>query len=186
MKHTKSPFQTVMERTALITGAATAFLLLLQLLFLPQLLPLTITAGVTCYHFSMRLLVGYAVSTAGSRIRPDARWFTPRAWEAPLYRFLRVRHWKRHVPTYDPASFDLRLHTPPQILHTMCVSEIVHETILVLSFLPMLLILPFGSPAVFGLTSLAAAAVDCVFVILQRYNRPRITKLTKRGIAHNL
>lgn len=182
MKYKKSPFQKIMERTAMITAAVTVLLLLFQLLFLPQLLPLTITAAVTCYHFSMRLLVGFTVSAAGSRIRPNARWFAPRAWEAPLYRFLRVRLWKRHIPTYNPESFDLGLRTLPQILQTMCVSEVVHETILVLSFLPLLLAVPFGSTWVFLSTSLAAAAVDCIFVILQRYNRPRIARLVKREV----
>ena len=58
----------------------------------------------------------------------------------------------------------------------MCQAEIVHEVIVVLSFLPLLAAIPFGAFPVFLITSLLAAMYDLTFVIMQRYNRPRILK----------
>lgn len=180
MKQSKSLFQIIMERTAVISAAAATILIILYLLSKSAIvLSLTITAGVTCYHFSMRLLVGHIINAAGNMISPSCGWFTPKKWESSVYRLLRVKKWKRHIPTYSPEAFNLNLHSPAEILHTMCVSEAVHEVIILLSFLPILLCLIFGSPAVFCLTSFAAAAVDSVFVILQRYNRPRMARLAK-------
>ena len=58
----------------------------------------------------------------------------------------------------------------------MCGAEVVHEVILVLSFLPLLAAFPFGSFGVFLITSLLAALYDLSFVIMQRFNRPRILR----------
>ena len=43
----------------------------------------------------------------------------------------------------------------------------------------MLFIIPWGEFWVFFITSLVAAIFDSIFVMLQRYNRPRIMKLLK-------
>lgn len=62
----------------------------------------------------------------------------------------------------------------------MCQSEIVHETIVVFSFLPIVSVVWFGSLPVFIITSVLSAGFDLMFVVMQRYNRPRIIKLIKR------
>ena len=62
----------------------------------------------------------------------------------------------------------------------MCQAEIVHEVIIIFSFLPVLASYWFGSFAVFMITSIGAAAFDLMFVMIQRYNRPRIVKLAER------
>ena len=62
----------------------------------------------------------------------------------------------------------------------MCGAEIVHEIILILSFLPLALVPVFGEFFVFLITSVCAAAVDGVFVMAQRYNRPRVVKIYRR------
>ena len=41
----------------------------------------------------------------------------------------------------------------------------------------LLFAIPFGAFPVFLLTSLGAALTDAVFVIVQRYNRPRVIRL---------
>lgn len=62
----------------------------------------------------------------------------------------------------------------------MCQAELVHETIVVLSFVPIIpSVLVFGDLPVFIITSLAAAIIDVTFVIIQRYNRPRIIRHIK-------
>lgn len=142
-----------------------------------------ITFGTMLYHFAMRLAVGYAMLLVPRRFDADKGWFAERKWEKKLYAFLRVRRWKHKVPTYNPEDFDLDRHTLPEIIQTMCVSELVHEVIWILSFVPLLFAIPFGEFFVFLFTSLAAAAVDSVFVILQRFNRPKVVKLSRRMSA---
>ena len=84
---------------------------------------------------------------------------------------------------YDPTLFDPRLHTWEEIVQSMCQAELVHETIAVLSFLPIAEGVWFGEYPVFLITSVLAAACDMAFVIVQRYNRQRVMKLLKRQSA---
>lgn len=55
----------------------------------------------------------------------------------------------------------------------MCQAELVHETNMALSFLPLIAVRWFGAFYVFLLTSVCGA----LFVIMQRYNRTRVVKI---------
>jgi len=141
-------------------------------------LPYTITFGTFFYHFAMRLLVGYGLDVwMGNKADYQRAWYQLRPFEAKLYRFLKVKKWKGKMPTYEPSVFDPKLRSWDAIAQAMCQAEIVHEVIIVLSFLPLLAAIPFGSFWVFLITSLLAAMFDLSFVIMQRFNRPRIIKL---------
>jgi hypothetical protein len=145
------------------------------------LLPLAITSGSIAYHFVMRLMVGLAFhATMRNKADYRKRWYQVSKWEMAVYEKLKVKQWKRRMPTYDPALFDPRLHTWEEIVQAMCQAELVHETIAVLSFLPILAGIWFGEYPVFIVTSVLSAACDMVFVIMQRYNRQRVTKLLNR------
>lgn len=145
------------------------------------LLPLAITSGTIAYHFVMRLMVGLAFhATMRNKADYRKRWYQVGKWEMAVYEKLKVKQWKRRMPTYDPALFDPRLHTWEEIVQAMCQAELVHETIAVLSFLPILAGIWFGEYPVFIVTSVLSAACDMVFVIMQRYNRQRVTKLLNR------
>ena len=140
-----------------------------------------ITFGTFFYHFAMRLLVGHILDrTMQNKADYRKAWYQLRPWEAKLYKGLNVRKWKRNMPTYDPSLFDPKLHSWEEIVQAMCQAELVHEVIAALSFLPLLAAIPFGSFFVFLLTSLLAALFDLSFVIMQRYNRPRILKLLSK------
>lgn len=76
--------------------------------------------------------------------------------------------------------FSIQNHSWDEIAQAMCQAELVHETNMVLSFLPMIAVKWFGSFGVFLITSVCGAAFDLVFVIIQRYNRPRVVKLALR------
>lgn len=130
------------------------------------------------YHFVMRLLVGLFCDKFVNP-NPKSRWFNQRSFEKRLYRFLKVKKWKEHVPTYYPEAFDIEKNTPEKIEQSMCEAEVVHEIIMVLSYIPLLFAIPFGVFSVFFLTSIMASLVDSIFVIVQRYNRPRIIKLIR-------
>ncbi|MBQ6840241.1 MAG: hypothetical protein IJO45_06075 [Oscillospiraceae bacterium] len=141
------------------------------------LLSCAITFGTTFYHLAMRLLVGHLIPNTFDY---HSHWFQPKPFEAKLYRTLRVKKWKDRMPTYDPRLFSMTENTPEQILRNMCQSEIVHEVIVLLSFIPLLFSLLWDSFFVFLITSIFAAVTDTSFVILQRYNRPRVERLMNR------
>lgn len=164
-----------MWSTAFLTGAGCAVFAYLGYT------GLAITLGTCFYHLAMRLAVGYVMLLVPRRFNADSGWFAERAWEKKLYNRLRLKAWKGNIPTFNPEDFDMKLHTPAQIVQTMCVSELVHEIIVVLSFVPLLFALAVGALPVFLLTSLAAAGYDCIFVMLQRYNRPRMMALARRA-----
>ena len=145
------------------------------------LLSLAVTFGTISYHFLVRLLIGLCFQlTMRNRADYHAAWFQPRAWERPLYERLKVKRWKKRMPTYQPELFDPKLHTWDEIAQAMCQAELVHETIVVASFLPLLASLWFGEFGVFLVTSLFAALLDLVFVIMQRFNRPAVVRIAER------
>ena len=150
----------------------------------PVLLSLAITAGTTGYHFVMRLAVGWLVTLLVRKpLNPDSFWFRQRNFERKLYRILRVRRWKGKMPTYSPQEFSMEENTPEQIIQNSCKAELVHEWIVCASFLPLLFSIPWGEFAVFFVTSLLAACFDSCFIIMQRYNRPRLQQYWKRCIT---
>lgn len=139
---------------------------------------LIITAGTVAYHFWMRLFVGGVLNLAfNNQVDYNKKWFRVSKIELRLYRILRVKNWKRHFPTYDPSVFDSKLHSWHEIAQAMCQSELVHEIIVVLSFLPIAFSTWFGAEFVFALMSILSALFDLTFVIIQRYNRPRVLKM---------
>ena len=133
------------------------------------------------YHFSMRLIVGEVVTVIYRKreFNLDSVGFRIYGFEKDLYRRLNVKKWKLHMITAKPEQFDLRENSMDDLLHNMAQAELVHQIIMVLSFVPLLLIIPYGVPSVFIVTSIAAAFIDLQFVIIQRYNRPRVMKLLK-------
>ncbi len=172
----------VMKRTAGIAAVLTGLFVLLYHGYPYDIfLTLAITAGTVLYHFAMRLLVGGIYDrTMGNRADYRRKWYQLHKWEPWLYEKLRVKRWKGRMPTYDPAAFDPRQHTWEEIAQAMCQSELVHETNALLSFVPLLAAFRFGALPVFLVTSLLAAAFDLCFVMMQRYNRPRIIKIADR------
>ena len=144
-------------------------------------LPFAITFGTCFYHFAMRLLVGYTLnSILKNRANYQKAWYQLHPFEARLYQVLKVKKWKGRMPTFDPSCFDPKLHSWAEIAGAMCQAELVHEIIIVLSFMPLFAAIPFGSLPVFFITSLLSAAYDSSFVIIQRFNRPRILRLIEK------
>ena len=145
------------------------------------LFSLAITFGTIAYHFAMRLLVGGIVNMImDNKADYNKKWYQLRPFEEKLYKKLKVKNWKKKMPTYEPELFDVKKHTFDEIAQAMCQAEVVHEVIAVLSFLPLFTVPVFGSFTVFLITSVLAACLDTSFVMMQRYNRPRIIKLIKK------
>ena len=141
----------------------------------------TITFGTMLYHFAIRLLVGYLVNARyHNHMDYTKKWFAERNFERKLYKIIQVKKWKKWFPTYNPQDFDLKSNSVTDIVQVTCQAEIVHELNMVLSFVPVLFSIWFGSFGVFLITSCAAFLFDSIFVIMQRYNRPRMIRLMKK------
>ena len=104
-------------------------------------------------------------------------WFKEKRFEKTLYKILCVKKWKNKMPTYDPSAFNIYKHSLEEVIGATCQAEIVHELMLIESLLPLLLIIPFGEPIVFIITTLICVLIECVFIVMQRYNRPRLVKI---------
>lgn len=144
-------------------------------------LTLAITFGTVFYHLGTRLLVGLLYNTImNNKADYTKKRYQLRPWESRLYRLLRVKEWKGKMPTYDPEIFSNEKHSWEEIAQAMCQSELVHETNVIISFIPVIASRWFGAFYVFLITSLGGAVFDLLFVIMQRYNRERIMKIISK------
>ena len=143
-------------------------------------LTFAITFGTTTYHFIMRWVVAFIYNSIMHN-KADYRKRRYRVSEAEkkFYEKLRVKKWKKFMPTYNPGLFDPKQRTWDEIAQATCQAELGHETIAVLSFVPILAGHWLGGYPAFVITSVLAAMFDMIFVIMQRYNRQRILKLIK-------
>ena len=167
--------------TSIFLGTTVLFSILYFIFPEEWLLSAGITCGTACYHFAMRLMVGALVPP----VSRSSTWFRPRKWELAFYRLLRVKHWKNHLPTYDPKQFSLEENTLEQVIRNMRSAEVVHEVIILCSFFPLLVIPIFGAWPVFLITSVLAALFDSLFVMAQRYNRPRLERILLKQEARS-
>lgn len=164
---------------AVLSLAVTA---LLTALFLKTacrlLLSLAITFGTASYHIIMRLLVGLSFQAVmQNRAEPGRRWYRVGKREMAVYETLKIKRWKRKIPTFDNALFNPQLHSWKEIAQALCQAELVHKTIMILSFLPIAEGIWFSAYPVFIITSVLAAGYGLLFVMMQRYNRQRVLTL---------
>lgn len=140
-----------------------------------------ITFGTIFYHLAIRLAIGYLVDAKyHNRMDYTRKWFTEKPFEQKLYKKIQVKKWKKWFPTFNPQNFDLQSCSVAEIVQVTCQAEIVHEINMVLSFVPIIFSVWFGSVWVFVLTSCAAFIFDGIFVVMQRYNRPRLMRLIRK------
>lgn len=137
-------------------------------------LTLGITALTVCYHFTVRLVIGNIMGLISFDHR--GRWFKERPFEERLYKKLKVRRWKEYMPTYNAELYSLKTNSLIEVVNETCRSEVVHEINILASLVAMLFAIMFGDFWVFCITSVLGAAFDLAFVIIQRYNRPRLLR----------
>lgn len=130
------------------------------------------------YHFWLRIIMGNVSKLF--KINKNHWWFKEKHFEKKLYKFLKVKRWKDKALTYNPESFSLKAHTLEEIAYVMTKSEVDHWINEIISVTAILFSLIWGQFWIFLATSLAAMIFDAQFIIIQRFNRPRILKLAKR------
>lgn len=119
--------------------------------------------------------------------RADAFPYRSFAWEqeGKIYRRIGVQHWKEKLPDMSKICGDMvrkeiacrpTAESMERLVAESCVAECVHFCLILLS-LPVLAICPgAGGWVVFGLCFLG----NFPFMLIQRYNRPRLVKALSR------
>ena len=107
-------------------------------------------------------------------------WFSQSEVEKKLYKKLKVKQWKDKFPTYDTKLFSVNSDAKENLIKTMIQSENVHLLLIFLSFIPLKLGKYFGHWPVLILLCLIFAVVHIPFVMIQRYNLPRVAELKFR------
>ena len=139
-----------------------------------------ITAFTITYHFWGRIILGNISKLFKKYINYNQWWFKEKWFEKKLYEILRVKKWKGKALTYNPEQFDLKTNSLDQIANTMVKSEIDHWINEVISISTMFFGLIWGETWIFVITALAAMIFDGQFIVIQRYNRPRVLKILER------
>lgn len=139
-----------------------------------------IIAFTIMYHFWVRIIMGNVSKLIKKYINYKQWWFKEKSFEKDLYKLLRVKEWKGKALTYNPETFSLKKHSLEEIANTMVKSEIDHWINEVISLSTLLFIIPWGRMWAFIISAIFAMIFDSQFIIIQRYNRPRIVKIIKK------
>ncbi len=137
-----------------------------------------IVAFMIMYHFWLRIIMGNVSKLF--KIDRNHWWFKEKPFEKKLYKFLRVKKWKDKALTYNPELFSLKDYSTDQIADVMTKAEVDHWINELISLTSILFALLWGQFWIFLLTAIAAMIFDAQFIVIQRYNRPRILKIIDR------
>lgn len=177
-----------MKRIMYIVAASSlALMFLFFILMVKTSKNVFMTLGITFmtigYHFTARLVIGVLMDIIDlSQFRPGSFRFRERKFEKKLYKLLRVKKWKKFAPTYDERKFDLRERSTESVIGETCRAESVHWLCAVASLVSVTFAKLFGSLPAFLITGILGALVDLAFIIIQRYNRPRLMRYaSKKG-----
>lgn len=136
-----------------------------------------ITTFTIMYHFWVRIIMGNVSKLFKKNINYKQWWFKERSFEKKLYKILKVKSWKDKALTYNPKDFSLKDNSLEKIANTMAKSEVDHWINEIISLTTMLFAFIWGEFWIFCITAIAAMIFDSQFIIIQRFNRPRIVKL---------
>ena len=139
-----------------------------------------ITAFTIMYHFWVRIIMGNASKLFKKHLNYEQWWFKEKKFEKEFYQLLRVKEWKGNSLTYNPESFSLKENSLEEIANTMVKSEVDHWINEVISLSTLLFAIPWGQFWIFLITAIAAMIFDSQFIVIQRYNRPRVIKILEK------
>ncbi len=137
-----------------------------------------IVAFMIVYHLWLRIIMGNV--TKLFNISYQNSWFNECKFEKKLYKILKVKKWKGKALTYNPELFSIKNNSLEDIATTMAKSETDHWVNEAISATSILFSLVWGAFPVFLITALGAMAFDAQFIVIQRYNRPRVLNLMSK------
>lgn len=167
---------------AIITTSSTlVFLIIYKFKKESVFLTFTVLSAVFAYHFITKIFVGKIFNNIyQNNVNENLKIFKERKFEKPLYKFLKVRKWKDKMPSENINDFNLEEHTIIEVIKATCQAELVHDLNLIFALLPLILIIFTNFGAIIIPTSIISFLGDTPFIIIQRYNRPRLIKLSKK------
>lgn len=133
------------------------------------------------YHLWLRLIMGNVCKLFKKHINYKQWWFKRRGFEKRLYEILRVKKWKRKALTYNPELFSLKDYSLEEIANTMSKVEVDHWINEIISLSTLLFAIPWGKFWIFCVSAIVAMLFDAQFIVIQRYNRPRIAKILQKN-----
>ena len=139
-----------------------------------------IIAFTIMYHFWGRIIMGNVSKLFQKNINYKQGWFKEKSFEKGLYKLLRVKEWKGKALTYNPELYSLKEHSLEEIANTMVKSEVDHWINEVISLSTLLFIIPWGRAWAFVISAIVAMIFDSQFIVIQRYNRPRVLKILEK------
>ena len=139
-----------------------------------------ITAFTIMYHFWGRIIMGNVSKLFKKHLNYKQWWCRQKKFEKGLYKLLRVKEWKGKALTYNPELFSLKENSLEDIANTMVKAETDHWINEVISLSTLLFPLLWGQFWIFLITAVAAMIFDAQFIVIQRYNRPRIVKILEK------
>jgi len=134
-----------------------------------------IVAFTIMYHLWMRLIFGNINKLF--HIHHKQMWFKELPFEKAVYKALRVRKWKDKALTYNPELFSLKDRSLEQIADSMAKVEVDHWTNIAISLTTLFFAIWWGQFWLFFVSAIAAIIFDAQFILIQRYNRPRVVRL---------
>ncbi len=137
-----------------------------------------VAAELIIFHLTPPFAVLLSVIAYKNRL---SFWFSQYEWEKNLYKKIKVKQWKDRFPTYDSKMFSVNGDSKEKLIKVMIQSENVHLLLFFLSFLPLILGKYSGHWPILILLSLLCAMSHIPFVIIQRFNLPRVAGLRFRG-----
>ena len=139
-----------------------------------------IVAFMIMYHFWVRIIMGNVSKMFQKHINYKQWWFKERSFEKGLYKLLRVKEWKGKALTYNPELFSLKNYSLEEIANTMTKAELDHWINEIISLTSLAFAIPWGAFGVFFIQAIVAMIFDSQFIIIQRYNRPRIVRILEK------
>ena len=130
------------------------------------------------YHLWVRIIMGNVSKLF--KINQNSWWFREKTFEKRLYKLLCVKKWKGKALTYNPESFSLKKHTLHEIATVMTKSELDHWINEIISLTSILFSILWGQFWIFAVTAFLAMIFDAQFIVIQRFNRPRILRILEK------
>lgn len=139
-----------------------------------------IVAFTIMYHFWVRIIMGNVSKILKKHVNYKQAWFKERKFEKTLYKILHVKDWKRKALTYNPEQFSLKENSLEELANNMSRAEVDHWINELIALSTILFSIPWGAFWVFFISAIVAMMFDGQFIIIQRYNRPRVVRIINK------
>lgn len=139
-----------------------------------------ITAFTIMYHLWGRIILGNFTKLFKRFISHKSWWFREKKFEKRLYEILRVKEWKHKALTYNPEQFSLKENSIDKVLYTMTKAELDHWMNELISISTMFFGMIWGKTELFVITAILAMIFDAQFIVIQRFNRPRVLRVLEK------